>query len=467
MTRFATILLAAGMLAVLVSAADAEDLDSDIRKPADSAEAVNKAADTAEAAGLLKSVEDSADVTYAEILKDPDNIELSYRYAKKQVRDGDLKGASATLERILTLSPDMVKVRLVYAVVLYRLDNLIEARRELKALDSTLLTESLRGEVKEYLKRIESRLKRTVINGMLGLGWHYDTNRNASPSSGQRLFYATPITLVTGLREDDTSALLMAKAGVTHDPGTQAGHTVFAEVSGYRAEQNKVNVLDLQAYSLRAGGVLKTRRLGEFKPAGEVGQVLLTEKTYLRTHGGDIRWDLRVNQKIGLFALGQASYQDYVKIQDIPTATERTGWQTGGLAGANYILRPVIRLTGSLGYFHKDAKKLYNAYDRYEFKGSLAWLMGKGCFMMGSLILHSDRYMKAEAAVDYKTKRSDTGLRAGVTLGAPLGFIAEPLTPFLLTATYEQFRSKSNLTNYTYNNNMTGMMLTYKWDLSL
>ena len=40
-------------------------------------------------------------VTFAEVLRDPDNVELSFRYARTQVRSDDLHGAVTTLECIL------------------------------------------------------------------------------------------------------------------------------------------------------------------------------------------------------------------------------------------------------------------------------------------------------------------------------------------------------------------------------
>ena len=466
MKKYFSILPVLGAIAFLPAIVFAEDLDKDVRRPAYSADSAEQAAETGEEAKLLESVEGPADIAYADVLKDPDNIDLNYNYAKKQVREGDLKGASATLERILALAPDMSRVRLVYAVVLYRLDNLLEARRELKALESVLMPESLREEIKDYLKRIERRLRRTDISAMIGLGANYDTNRNAAPSSGERLFNDRPVVLTTGLKEDDASSVLMARVKATHDLGLQAGHTVFAELGAYRAEQNKVNILDLQAYTLRAGGGLRTR-FGEFTPAGTLGRVLLSERTYLRMSGGDVRWDYSLNKRVKLFALGQAVYQDYVNTRDITIATERTGWRTGGQAGAHYLLNPVMRLTGGAGYFRNNAKKRYNAYDRYELKGSHAWLLGKGCFLLSSLVFQSDKYLKADVAVSRAKVRKDTGLRAAFTFGAPLGFIAKPLRPLLLTVTGEKFKSDSNLTNHTYINNKAGIMLVYKGDFSI
>ena len=78
-------------------------------------------------------------VTYEDVLKDPNNIALNVRYAQDQIARGEVLGAAATLERILLMNPKLPDVRLLYAVVLYRLDSLDEAQRELDTLRNVTL----------------------------------------------------------------------------------------------------------------------------------------------------------------------------------------------------------------------------------------------------------------------------------------------------------------------------------------
>jgi hypothetical protein len=52
-------------------------------------------------------------VTYADILANPDDIELNLAYAQNQIADGNVLGASATFERILLLKPDHARARLL------------------------------------------------------------------------------------------------------------------------------------------------------------------------------------------------------------------------------------------------------------------------------------------------------------------------------------------------------------------
>jgi tetratricopeptide (TPR) repeat protein len=162
----------------------AQDIDEEIQKPSTAADTQKSAIDLAEEADQRRAIEDADGVTYADVLKDPDNIELNYKFAKSQVADGNLKGAATTLERILMIDPALPKVRLFYAIVLYRLGNLHEALRELEGLRKVPMTESLKAEIDLYIARIKRELRRTNWNATAGFGMQWDNNRNSAPSSG-------------------------------------------------------------------------------------------------------------------------------------------------------------------------------------------------------------------------------------------------------------------------------------------
>src|SRR5271169_2770221 len=91
-----------------------EDIQNETNRPAGAESTQQQSAQAGSASAKLEAGE--ADVTYAQVLKDPDNIELNQRFANKQVRNGELKGASATLERILMLNPNLPNMRMFYAV---------------------------------------------------------------------------------------------------------------------------------------------------------------------------------------------------------------------------------------------------------------------------------------------------------------------------------------------------------------
>jgi len=120
-------------------------------------------------------------VTYQEVLRDPDNIELNLRFARTQINQGNFRGAGATLQRILLIAPNLEQVQLLYAVVLFRQGNLDEAEKEFKTIAAFDLPPDLRAEVEAYLDAISSIRQRTRYTASLSLGGQLDSNRNTAP----------------------------------------------------------------------------------------------------------------------------------------------------------------------------------------------------------------------------------------------------------------------------------------------
>src|SRR5437868_2059647 len=58
------------------------------------------------------------DVSYEDVLAHPDDIDLNFAFAQGQIQRAELRGAAATLERLLLINADLPRVRLLYAIVL-------------------------------------------------------------------------------------------------------------------------------------------------------------------------------------------------------------------------------------------------------------------------------------------------------------------------------------------------------------
>ena len=71
----------------------------------------------------------SEDEAFAAVFENPADLLLNFRLASAQIRNGNLKGAVATLERILTLSPDNSQAQSLLAGAQFRLGNTAESRR--------------------------------------------------------------------------------------------------------------------------------------------------------------------------------------------------------------------------------------------------------------------------------------------------------------------------------------------------
>ncbi len=408
-------------------------------------------------------------VTYEDILKDPDNIALNARYAQDQIAKGELLSAAATLERILMVNPDLADVRLLYAVVLYRLDSLNEAEKELSALKTVTLPPAIRDQVTAYEKKIKQRKRRTHISLRQSNGWGYDTNRNAAPISKQQLVnnVATDV-LATDGRTADTHFINVSSVDVTHDLGFQAGHSVFGSFTYFLQDQNQVNSLDLGSYQYELGGTYKGSWF-DFTPSFISSYIFLSSESFLRTQGGNFLFERNVTKKLKAFYDFRIERQDYMNISEDSTAQDRKGPEFGNFWGASYMISPTMKWSSALGYSDKTAKQYYNAYDRFSLNNTHTWIFPKGQFLINTFNVNFDDYKAPEFTVG-SLVRHDKTLRYRVTYGAPLEtlligkILPKPMKDIVLTFSYEYYRAFSNITSYAYGNNKIEGMLTKRWE---
>lgn len=457
MFKIATAVLAFHLSPVLF-AQDITPQREDLEQRRKTQERVEKAAEEAKKTALSGPV---TVISYEDVMKDPDNVELNYAYARGQVARGDLLKAAATLERVLMVNPELPRVRLFYASVLFRLDNLDDAERELKTLAKQKLTESMRAELDGYVTQIKQRRRKTTFVLTLVSGFDFDENRNSAPSKGTRLAADIPTILDTNsTRKNDTAETMNASINLNHDLGYQAGHSLFASLSYYRAEQNTQRNLNLQSYNWSAGGTFKSP-LVDVTATMAFGHLILAESTYQRTHGPTLRLDRKVSDRLRVNGTAGHQRADYARTEAVTTAHQRTGDQHFGGFGLNYALSQGLSLAGSFTYTYQGALEPFNTYQRKAWNLSLTKVLKQGRFTVLSVTPQLDTYDGPDGAISRKT-RKDFTYRASLVYGTPLGFIYKPLDNLLLTLTYEYFHSYSNLPNNAYTNNKLSSSLTYR-----
>lgn len=451
------------LLVLTIPRSLAQDIPMRVQEPELKKKGLSEAEQAAEEAEKRAGLDSEADVTYEQVMEHPDDISLNYRYALSQVRKGNLRSAAATLERILMVDPELPKVRLVYAVVLFRLDNLDDAERELQVLKPQKMPPKLRREIEDYLAQIHHRRRRTHLDILVGAGLDFDDNRNAAPASGQRLFFDTPITLNSNsTRKSDVAKTMLGSLALKHTLGYQAGHMLFLDYNYYRAEQTNQRIFNLQNHSADAG--FTYRGWADITPSFEFNHLLLTQTTYLRSRGGRLRIERKVIPRFGTFLESAYTRQEYNRTLVVVTGDERTGDKWEGTGGVNYVLTPTMGILASYTHINQGAAQKFDAYQRESFTLSHSWLLGKGQFLLSTAIINIDRYEQPELVVS-KNNRKDNTYRARATYGVPLGFASKSLQNLIWLFTYEYYHADSSLLNYSYSNDKVSTLLTYKWEL--
>lgn len=421
------------------------------------------------AAEELRPLEPGERVTYEDILRHPDDVELNYLYAQSQVADGDLRGAAATLERILMVSPDLARVRLLYAVVLYRLDNLNEAEREFRTVSQLPMSDSLRDEVDHYFEQIALRRKTTRYSATLGGGMQWDSNRNAGPAGDQVLFLDTPFDLVTGKKKSDFSGVMLAGLRAQHDLGFDAGHALIGGLQVYGQKQIDVTELDLMAISGEAGGLYRTPQV-DVQPSVYGTYLNLGGESYVSTAGLGVRANHRFSKSLDVFARFRVDYEFFESLDSSPITSQRTGSRFQGGIGATWTPTPTLRFDAGAGLVSKWADQ-----DFYAYTGPLAglsgtWLLGRGQFLLSTFTYEYDAYSGPEPIISSKTRR-DSIYIGGLTYGAPLGFllpflnVPRALRDTMLTVNATYLNEQSTIENYQYDDWRVTVLYTKNFEL--
>jgi hypothetical protein len=407
-----------------------------------------------EASEALRPLGPGERVTYQDVLQHPDDVDLNYRYAQTQVADGDLRGAASTLERILLVAPDLARVRLLYAVVLYRLDNLNESEREFRAVAELPMAATLREEVTFYLEQIALRRKTTRYTATLAGGAQWDSNRNAGPRHDRVLFLDTPLELVTGKKEDDFAGIGIAGLHVQHDLGYEAGHALLGAVQVYGQKQVDVTDLDLMALSAEGGGLYRSP-IADVQPSIYGTYLNLGGESYVETVGAGVRANHHFSERLDLFARFRLDWENFENLDESPTTEERTGARVQGGIGASWAPWPRLRLDAGAGWLHKDADQEFYQYTGPAAYLGATYLLGRGQFLLSTFSYEYDRYDGPDPIVSPDTRRDSIyvgGLTYGVPLGVLLPFLgsSRALGDTLLTANATYVNENSNLENYTY-----------------
>ncbi len=224
--------------------ASAQGLTRTIERPAQDIEKRRRTVDSVRKSRkqvLLRG----ARVTFEQVIANPRDLNLAFRYAQQQIRDGDLLGVSGTLERILIANANLHRVRAVYAIVLFRLKNFIEAERELATVLRAKISDTLRRQLQPFVETAKRRQKDTRFTALFSFGYVWDSNRNASASKEDltRLFGPTATNPTGAGGAPDHAFQVIARLGVEHDVSVQKRHRLVGAVSYYFQNQTKLHFL--------------------------------------------------------------------------------------------------------------------------------------------------------------------------------------------------------------------------------
>jgi tetratricopeptide (TPR) repeat protein len=409
----------------------------------------------------------SGDVTYDQVLENPDDVMLSYRFALKQIEDGDLLGASATLDRLTLLAPQEPNIRALRAIVLYRLGNLHEARGEFEQLLKLDIDPQLRSNVERYAAAVDRQSSDTRFSLLLSLGYQFDSNRAGGNNAKRVRTVVGNFDLANAApTEDDHSIQALARLSVEHDLPGQDRHMLFGNITAYDGDQFDLDDFDTQSVGAQGGIRLE---IGEIfvTPNLSYNHLWLGAESYVDIFQAEARYDWRVNDPVNLFGAFSGAKYEYHATDDYPEADIQSGLDVAARIGLDWYIGANHKLTFAYAHRHFDAEVDFESFDGDRLNVDHVWLIGKGIFLVSNASVEWDRYDELDPLF-LGDDREDVIYRARLTLGVPVAtMIGEEQTGFLdglLLSTYgEYYRQDSSHELYEFENVRGGLALSKRF----
>ncbi len=412
------------------------------------------------------------DIGYSDVLASPDDPTLNLRYVKDLIAKGNVQLAAATTERILLQYPEADDVRLLYAILLYRMDVLDEASVQLDILEMHKPAGHIQAEVARYRDLIKQRLNPLKRSAAISLGMHYDSNRNAFPDNKTFLVRDFPFLLPSG-EVDDWGRIAIGSAQVAKDTGNQKLQQVFGDMAILYDDQVEVDALDVNALLLNAGFLYKTV-YGDLLPRVHASWIELDNKKFSRDYAVSLRGQRPVFQsKIKGFAEVTTGWRRYNNTASLPFTSERDGHYQRVEIGGDRQIDATTGIRMAVAYNNVAADLSYNGYDGYEVSANLTKVLPRGTFLLASIIVEKQFYDGNDPFISVNTRKNldlDVNLTYGVPVGTIVGLVSEneagpaPLREIVLNLTAAYHDSNSNLPNYQYDNYRGQFMFSRNWD---
>lgn len=204
-----------------------------------------------------------AEISYDQILLDPDNVELNRAYALERIKARDIKPALSAIERVIRANPLDLGARLIKAQILVYLGDFAIARSELEVLANLNLPEEQAATVADLLKQADESTSRTRVSGYVGFGVSNDDNVGGHTDTGliadaNGNTAGNTFTDAEGntTKTSDTFTALRAGLNLVYDLGTQTQDELFISLRGSSSNGADTGLKDMKNVGLSVGANL-------------------------------------------------------------------------------------------------------------------------------------------------------------------------------------------------------------------
>ena len=405
-------------------------------------------------------------ITYMQILQNPNDLDLNLKYAQQQGKIGNYKQTIATLERLGMLYPDNVEIRLYLLSVLVQADSPDKALTIIGEIkESEDLTPEDLQTVDELEEEIKSRKGPKLWNFYADIGIGAVQSNNVNSVSRTNLQSDTDELIPFASPKHDRT--YSESLGLTATRSIGEASTFMINLSASDSAQVTETTDDFESYGLTLSfdTLVGNQSLSPYYMLSKTdNQDDATSISLMAGIGGFFSLNDR-----NAFSYGY-SYSDSKNDENSSdtTARDTNSIGHGVTLGHDFTFNEIISSSIGLGYSISEAEVGTNDFETYDFNLRLNFAYPWAYISVGRSLSFND-YMHVDTSINSNRIRSDYTDTYDFMITKALGDII----PFLdrnkslfINLAYDKVFSEANIINYDYEAESLSLSLSKSFHLN-
>lgn len=404
-----------------------------------------------------------SEITFEQILQDPNNLELNLQYAKEQEALGNYKPVIATLERLSDIYSDNLDLKLYLLSISLKIDSKERTKDIIDQIKrSPVLTNAIRQRLDEIVKTLEAQDKQQKNEWVqfIDIGYNSTLDNNVNTKSDSNTLYISDSlsNYAADTIDDDDFQNIGIKYGA-YKQLSNTSNINFNVGKGFtRQNRDKNKENDAHSLFINYNKQINKNYISTFYSLNENNN--LHESDYV-VHSFILenRYGFRPNQNIVLS--GNYSLTDY-RTDSVFTAAEDKNNEAQGLTvGYEYFINQNNNIKFKYGFNDYNAKLDSYGYDN-KYRIISYFTRIKNINVNLSQTINYNTYDKADTFVKSDTIRDDEIKTNSISMSGSLDQLLklEFLKNIFYSGSYSDIKSKSNILNYDYHKDIYKFGLT-------
>lgn len=391
-----------------------------------------------------------ADAIFNKVYEHPDSLPLNLELALAQLQAGNIKGAAATLDRILTINPNETQARLLLAQAESRLGNSVEAISYYReVIDSPNATQVQKDAAQAELTALIDAQQQWKYSGTIQAG----IGRAMNPLSSPKYLTIVGYDIANPSYNSNYATTYMYYGSVSFERAleTQSNDSVVATFSRFNQQyQNSdpdynyglANLSVNTATFAYQSGLITDR----FTLAWNSSQTTLSNKGFMNSNWGTASYQTAIGNNALVNAGVNYGYNNQLQGDNYSGSTSRSNWMTGYTLNGKYFIGADWIAEVNLAHYQYEAVASYESYLMNYELASLSYLFRYG--MLGVFASNiSNQYADIDPLSGSQRQIQTATYGASYTVALPY-FTKPERKDLTMSLTYQQGQSNSNVQTY-------------------